>query len=240
MYQFYGKVEWRDHISDYFRIFEKYVRSLYKGTSPKCLISRSHCPNAFKSAQQVKFHLQNNHGAEFVKTAKKSRPLDKVDAGCPKTKRVRGVIKRELEAKESSEPAYEFVYQTAEQWSQKARAPVLAPIPLLLSRTSSTAPSTAPSTPPLLNSRALTPVTEYVADECDGATYVTVSQVSNTNDNIDLLLLLDPAPVGDNTMHSPSSVTGTSEVCTIVSEHDVIELVGLTDLGDQKSQALEP
>ncbi|KAH6675172.1 hypothetical protein B0J14DRAFT_616909 [Halenospora varia] len=57
MHQFYDKVEWRDHISDHFGIFEKYVGSLYEGTLPKCPVSRSHCPDVFVLAQQVKFHL---------------------------------------------------------------------------------------------------------------------------------------------------------------------------------------
>jgi hypothetical protein len=60
----------------------------------------------------VKFHLQNNHSTKFVKRAKKSRPLDEVDDRCPKNKRVRSVIKQELDIDvgERSKPAYEFVY----------------------------------------------------------------------------------------------------------------------------------
>ena len=112
MHQFHDKAEWRDHISDHFGIFEKNVGSLHDGTSLKCPVPGSHCPDAFVSAQQVKFHLQNNHGAEFVKRAKKSRPLDEVDARCPKTKRVRSVIKYELDVniRECSKLVYEFIY----------------------------------------------------------------------------------------------------------------------------------
>ncbi|TVY12769.1 hypothetical protein LARI1_G009008 [Lachnellula arida] len=121
MHQFLDKVEWRDHISDHFGIFEKYARSLHEGSLPKCPVSRPHCPSVFVSAQEVKFHLQNNHGAEFVKRAKKSRPLDEVDARCPKSKRVRSIIKHEpaTDVRECSKLAYGFVYQTAEQWCRK-------------------------------------------------------------------------------------------------------------------------
>jgi hypothetical protein len=253
MHQFHDKVEWRDHISYHFGIFEKYVGSLNEGTSPKCPIPRSHCPDAFVSAQQVKFHLQNNHGAEFVKRAKKSRPLDEVDTRCPKSKRARSVIKQEPEtyAGECSKPAYEFVYQTAEQWCRKSHnASNPAAIRSAPSSTPSTAPSTAPSTPPSLNSRASTPIT----DACGSATHMPVSQIPNdASGNIDPLLLSTPdtaAPVGDNTIHSPprqsftitsresNSMSESSEVCNIASEYDVIEVEDLTDL-DEESQALE-
>jgi hypothetical protein len=253
MHQFHDKVEWRDHISDHFGIFEKYVGSLHEGILPKCPVSRSHCPDVFVSAQQVKFHLQNNHGAEFVKRAKKSRPLDEVDASCPKAKRVRSVIKREpdTDVGECSKPVYEFVYQTAEQWCRKGpNASNPAAIRSPPSSTPSTAPSTAPSTPPSLNSRASTPIT----DACGSATHTPVPQIpNNANGNIDPLLLSMPdtaAPVGDNTIRSSprqsftttscesNSMTESSEVCNIASEYDVIEVEDLTDL-DEESQALE-
>jgi len=251
MHQFHDRAEWRDHISDHFGIFEKYVGSLHEGTSPKCPIPKLHCPDAFVSAQQVKFHLQNNHGAEFVKRMKKSRPLDEVDARWSKTKRVRSVIKREPDVGECSKPAYEFVYQTAEQWCRKSHnASNPAAIRSAPSSTLSTAPSTAPSTPPSLNSRASTPIT----DACGSATHMPVSQIPNdANGNIDPLLLSMPdtaAPVGENTTRSsprPSftitsresnTVTESSEVCNIGSEYDTIEVEGLTDFGEE-SQAIE-
>jgi hypothetical protein len=64
----------------------------------------------------VKLHLQNNYNTKFVKKAKKSRPLDEINARCPKTKRVRSVIKHEpnIDIREYSKLIYEFVYQTAE------------------------------------------------------------------------------------------------------------------------------
>ena len=94
MHQFHDKAEWRDHISDQFGIFEEYVGSLHERTSPVCPIPRSHCPDAFVSAQEVNVHLQNHHGAEFVGRAKKSRPLDEADARCPESKRVRSHLKQ--------------------------------------------------------------------------------------------------------------------------------------------------
>ncbi|PMD53357.1 uncharacterized protein K444DRAFT_635392 [Hyaloscypha bicolor E] len=197
--------------------------------------------------------FKNNYGTEFVKRTKKSRSLDKVDASCPKIKKVRSVIKCEpdTDIREYSKPVYEFIYQTAEQWGQKGpnasnpaaiRSP---PLSILL-----TAPSIALLTPPLLNSRALTPITDIYGS----ATHTPVPQIpNNANGNIDLLLLSIPdtaAPVGDNTIRSlphqsftttsckSNLITEFSEVCNIVSEYDVIEVEDLTDL-DKESQALE-
>ena len=94
-------------------ILEVYIRAYYLNAQ----FLRSYCPDDFVSAQQVKFHLQNNHRTEFIKRVKKSRPLDEVDTRYPKTKRVRSVIKHELDTdvEQYSKPVYEFIYQTAEQ-----------------------------------------------------------------------------------------------------------------------------
>jgi hypothetical protein len=252
MHQFQDKVEWKNHISDHFGIFEKFIGSLHDGTIPKCPFSRSHCPEVFASTQQVKFHLQNNHGAEFVKRAKRSRPLDEVDARCPKTKRVRSVTKHEpdTDVGECSKPAYEFVHETAEQWCRKGpNASNPAAIRSPPSSTPSTAPSIAPSTPSLLNSRTSFPIT----DASGSATHMPVPQVpDNSNGNIDPLLLFTPdtAAIGDNTIRSPprqssiitsresNSLTKSSEVCNIASEYDVIEIDDFTNL-DEEPQALE-
>lgn len=75
------------------------------------------CEDAFKSAQEVKFHLQNVHYAEFIKASKKSKLADDVGARPCNYKMARTTFKQDpgVSIREYITQVYEFVDQTAEQ-----------------------------------------------------------------------------------------------------------------------------
>jgi hypothetical protein len=209
MQQFPDLAPWREHLSGHLAILEK--QSPDDSKSLKCpLVSLPQCEDAFKSAQEVKFHLQNVHCAEFVKASKKSKLTDDVDAKPRNCKKARTTFKQDPDVSigECATQVYEFVDQTAEQWNQKSHrtSKISSSTPSAHRSTSlSTAPSTAPSTPPLVNSRSSTPLTEWAGDESEGEAHMPVPlSSSNIFENIDPSLLSQSATplIGENAIVS--------------------------------------
>jgi hypothetical protein len=63
----------------------------------------------------MKFHFQNNYNVEFIKKAKKSRCLNKININFFKSKKVKNIIKRDSHAnnKKCFKLIYKFIYQIA-------------------------------------------------------------------------------------------------------------------------------
>jgi hypothetical protein len=241
---------WREHLSGHLATLEK--QSPDDSKSLRCPdVFLPQCEDAFKCVQEVKFHLQNVHCGEFIKASKRSKPADDEGARPRNCKMGRTTFKQDPDVSigEFTTHIYEFVDQTAEQGKQK-RHRTSTPS-THRSKSLSTAPSTAPSTPPLVDSGSSTPLTEWAGDESESETYMLVQPpYSDMFENIDPSLLSQSAtpPIGDNAIVlSPrqSFATGPSRssshgACTTASDYDVIEIEDLTNLNQEKPQALEP
>jgi hypothetical protein len=149
--QFPDRPEWQDHI-------DQHSENLGGSKVPMCPHPRGQCADAFKSAQELKFHLQDVHCVELRKGCKRSSPESEVDTRPRKIKSPVYANPHEACVKQE----YKFVDKAANLWSREtSRKPTASSI------------SSKGSTPTpdwdadLAQSRSYTPPSSTCSDELD-------------------------------------------------------------------------
>ncbi|KAH7383420.1 hypothetical protein BKA64DRAFT_760093 [Cadophora sp. MPI-SDFR-AT-0126] len=182
---------WREHLSGYLAILEE--QNPGDDRPLKCpLVSLTQYEDAFKSTQEVKFHLQNLHCAEFVKASRKSRLADDLSAGPSKRKMTKNTFKqdhhvnnRAYRASVKPEEASKSKVSSSASSSHRAKSPSMVL-------------STAPVSPNLFNSRRSTLLTERADDKHVGETDISVAEPDEVCTIVDCdLIEEDPIDLDD-------------------------------------------
>jgi hypothetical protein len=154
MRQFLDQPEWQDHL-------DQHNRKLEVSEVPKCPHPRAQCSEAFKSAQELRFHLQDVHYAKPTKGLKRSSVEHEAGSKPFKVKRASSANPRssgtETDAYHKQE--FKFIDNAAKMWDLEIHVQ---------------------STPSLIGSNGSTPMPDWITDKNESAIETTPSSMSTT------------------------------------------------------------
>jgi hypothetical protein len=152
MRQFLDRPEWQDHL-------DQHNGKLEVSEVPKCPHPRAQCGEAFKSAQELRFHLQDVHCVEPTKGLKRSSVEHEAGSKPFKVKRASGANPRssgtETDAYHKQE--FKFIDDAAKMWDLEIHVQ---------------------STPSLIGSNGSTPMPDWITDKNESAVETTPSSMS--------------------------------------------------------------
>ena len=186
MCQFIDRPEWQDHLN-------QHNGKLEVSEVPKCPHPRAQCGEAFKSAQELRFHLQGVHCVELTKGLKRSSVEHEADSKPFKVKRASGANPRgsDTEIDACREQEFKFIDEAAKLSNLEIHVQ---------------------STPASVGSNGSIPMPDWITDRNGSAVGTPPSSVcTDITENIDPLLLASTATPGTSDQTTIDGFIGGNE-----------------------------